>query len=45
MNVKIPGHIIEAINRMEKQMGTTRTAIFIALLNAGLEQGGARKKK
>ena len=45
INVKIPGHIVEAINRLAEELGTTKTEVIIALLEAGLEQGGKIKKK
>jgi hypothetical protein len=45
VNWKLPIHLIEAVNRMAEEMGTTKTQIIIALLNAGLEQGGKIKKK
>ena len=45
MNVKVPGQILEAIDRMAQELDTTKTAVVIALLEAGLEQGGKIKKK
>ena len=45
INVKIPGHIVEAINRLAEELGTTKTEVIIALLEAGLEQGGKIRKK
>jgi hypothetical protein len=45
INMKIPGHIAEAISRLAEKLGTTKTELVIALLSAGLEQVGARKKK
>jgi hypothetical protein len=44
-NMKIPGHIMEAITRLANELGTTKTEIAIALLNAGLENRGKIKKK
>jgi hypothetical protein len=45
INVKIPGHIAEAISRLAEKLGTTKTELVIALLNAGLENRGKIKKK
>jgi len=45
MNVKIPGHILAAIERMANELDTTKTAVVIALLEAGLEHGGKIRKK
>jgi hypothetical protein len=38
MNVKIPMHEHDAIARLAKQLGTSKTEVIVALLNAGLEQ-------
>jgi len=45
MNVKVPGHILDAIERMAQELDTTKTAAVIALLEAGLELAGKLKKK
>jgi hypothetical protein len=45
LNIKIPGQILEAITRLANELGTTKIEIVIALLTAGLEQGGKIKKK
>jgi hypothetical protein len=45
MNVKVPGHILEAIERMAQELDTTKTAVVIALLEAGIEQGEKSQKK
>lgn len=50
MNVKIPAHLVDAVGRLAKQLGTTKTDVVIALLNAGLEEAakvrsGPRRKR
>lgn len=45
MNVKMPGHILDAIDRMARALDTSKTQVVIALLEAGLEQAGKLKKK
>lgn len=45
MNVKIPGNILDEIERMAQKLATTKTAVVIALLEAGLERGGKIKRK
>lgn len=45
MNVKIPGQILDAIARLADDLDTSKTAVVIALLEAGLEAGGRIKKK
>jgi hypothetical protein len=37
MNVKIPTHISEAIQRVAKDLGASKTEVVIALLNEGLD--------
>ena len=37
MNVKIPAHVHDAITALARQLGTSKTEIISALLNAGLE--------
>lgn len=38
MNVKVPEHVHEAISTFARQLGTSKTEIVLALLNAGLER-------
>jgi hypothetical protein len=45
MNVKVPAHVLEAIDRMATELDTTKTAIVIALLEAALERGEKIRKK
>jgi hypothetical protein len=37
MNVKIPSHVSEAIHRVAKALGASKTEVVIALLNEGLD--------
>jgi GH24 family phage-related lysozyme (muramidase) len=37
VNVKIPAHQADAIAQLAKRLGTSKTEVVIALLNAGLE--------
>jgi hypothetical protein len=37
MNVKIPAHVSEAIRRVAKALGASKTDVVIALLNEGLD--------
>ena len=37
MNVKIPSHISDAIQRVARDLGASKTEVVIALLNEGLE--------
>ena len=43
INVKIPGHIMEAINRMAQKLNTTKSAVTVALLEAGVGKVGKMK--
>ncbi|MFN8624892.1 MAG: hypothetical protein U0587_02740 [Candidatus Binatia bacterium] len=45
MNVKIPRHIWGAIETMAGTLDTSKTAVVIALLEAGLEEMDHIKKK
>ena len=45
LNVKIPGNILDAIQRLADELDTSKTAAVVALLEAGLERGGKIKKK
>jgi hypothetical protein len=36
MNVKIPAHVNEAIERVARELAATKTDVVIALLNQGL---------
>jgi hypothetical protein len=38
MNVKIPTHVSDAIQRVAKDLGASKTEVVIALLNEGLDQ-------
>ena len=37
MNVKIPAHLHDAIEKLARTLNATKTAVVIALLNEGLE--------
>lgn len=37
MNVKIPSHVSDAIQRVAKEIGASKTEVVIALLNEGLD--------
>ena len=37
MNVKIPAHVSEAIQRVARELGVSKTEVVIALLNEGLD--------
>ena len=37
MNVKIPAHVSDAIQRVAKALGASKTDVVIALLNEGLD--------
>jgi hypothetical protein len=37
MNVKIPSHVSDAIQRVAKDLGASKTEVVIALLNEGLD--------
>jgi hypothetical protein len=37
MNVKIPAHVSDAIQRVAKALGASKTEVVIALLNEGLD--------
>ncbi|MEO8603343.1 MAG: hypothetical protein ABI629_12275 [bacterium] len=38
MNVKIPAHVSEAIQRVARALGASKTDVVIALLNEGLDR-------
>jgi hypothetical protein len=42
MNVKVPTTISNAIDRLAKELDASKTDVFIALLNAGLETTGKK---
>ncbi len=44
MNVKIPGHLADAISALAEKLGTSKTEVVIALLNTGLEQAGRLRR-
>jgi hypothetical protein len=37
MNVRIPAHVSDAIHRVAKSLGVSKTEVVIALLNEGLD--------
>ncbi len=37
MNVKIPTHVSDAIQRVAKELGASKTEVVIALLNEGID--------
>ena len=37
MNVKIPAHVSDAIQRVARDLGASKTEVVIALLNEGLD--------
>ncbi|HYD49961.1 MAG TPA: hypothetical protein VEB21_16505, partial [Terriglobales bacterium] len=37
MNVKVPSHVLERIDRVATNLGATKTEVVIAILNEGLE--------
>ena len=45
MNVRIPAHIAEAIDQLAKKLGTSKTALMLALLNEGLDVAGKNRGK
>ena len=36
MNVKLPAHLSDAIDRIAKRLGASKTEVVVALLNEGL---------
>ena len=44
MNVKIPSHVSDAIQRVAKELGASKTEVVIALLNEGLDMSVLRLK-
>jgi hypothetical protein len=40
MNVKIPAHVSDAIQRVARALGASKTEVVIALLNEGLDFSG-----
>jgi hypothetical protein len=44
MNVKIPTHVSDAIQRVAKDLGASKTDVVIALLNEGLDASAASLK-
>jgi len=44
MNVKIPSHVSDAIQRVARDLGASKTEVVIALLNEGLDFSGASLK-
>jgi pyrrolidone-carboxylate peptidase len=45
MNVKIPGHLAEAIDEMAHKLNATKPSVMLALLNEGLAVGRAKVRK
>ncbi len=45
MNVKVPTPMSDAITALAKNLGTSKTEIVLALLNAGLERAGKLRGK
>lgn len=41
MNVKVPDNVSEGIDRVAEELGCSKTAVVIALLNEGLDQARA----
>lgn len=37
MNVKVPSHVLERIDRVASNLGATKTEVVIAILNEGLQ--------
>jgi GH24 family phage-related lysozyme (muramidase) len=44
INVRIPAHQADAIARLADQLGTSKSEVIVALLNAGLEAAGRLKR-
>ena len=44
MNVKMPVHLLGAIARLATKLGTSKTDVVVALLNAGLDRAEAKFK-
>ena len=44
MNVKIPSHVSDAIQRVARDLGASKTEVVIALLNEGLDFSGGSLK-
>lgn len=43
MNVKIPASVAEAIDQVAAELGCSKTAVVIALMNEGLDEFGERR--
>jgi hypothetical protein len=43
MNVKIPGHLADAIDKLASSLNVSKTAVIVALLNDGLTAAGRVK--
>lgn len=41
MNVKVPDNVSEGIDRVAEELGCSKTAVVIALLNEGLDRARA----
>jgi hypothetical protein len=44
MNVKIPVHLADAIDKLARTLNVSKTAVVVALLNEGLNAAAARVK-
>jgi hypothetical protein len=44
MNVQIPAHVSDAIDRVARDLGCSKTSAVIALLNEGLDSAHASMK-
>ena len=42
MNVKVPDNVSEGIDRVAEELGCSKTAVVIALLNEGLDAARAK---
>ena len=45
MNVKIPAHLADAIDKLARTLNASKTAMVVALLNEGLNAAGRVKVK
>ena len=45
LNVKVPAHIAESIAAIATRVGASKTEVFVALINTGLERLKRRTRK
>jgi hypothetical protein len=45
MNVRLPTPIIDVIDKLAADLGRSKNEVVVALLNSGLDQARARKKR